>query len=104
MTPEQEARAAKVFDLLLKRYEDMLENGIQVQTGTDSEGNAILASIPPSAAMVGKIQDFLEKHEIGRSGTGTEKNGVAGHVERLRLKLTHSKMPALSEADDAATA
>lgn len=107
MTPEQALRAAKVFDLLLKTYEDILENGEEY---TDDEGK--VQRRRPSAAMCGRIQAWLLKHEIGRSpvaGTaGGESAGMAARIKQLRengtLRLTgDGKLPAVSERPDAAT-
>ena len=105
MTPEQQERAAKVYDLLLKQYEDILEHGEEVM---GPEGEVIRKK--PSAAMCGKIQDWLIKHDIGKSPAG-QTGGVGAHVAALRasgaipkLKLNNGgALPPLSDADDAAT-
>jgi len=105
MTPEQEARAARVFDKLLKRYEEILDIGEEV-IGPD--GQIMLKK--PSAAMCGKIQEWLLKHDIGKAPAGSA-GGVGASVKRLRasgqipsLRLNNGgSVPPLSEDDDAAT-
>lgn len=105
MTPEQSLRAAKVFDLLLKTYEDILENGEEY---IDDRGQAQRRR--PSAAMCGRIQAWLIKHDIGRAPAAGEaqQSAIAARLQKLRestpLRFTgQGRLPPVSEAPDAAT-
>jgi hypothetical protein len=101
MTPEQTARAGRILDALLARYEDILTNGEVVEINGESK------SITPSAAMCGKIQDFLDRHSIGRAAMDSKPQDQISRIsEKIRkgeMKLTRSTMPPIDDSDDAAT-
>lgn len=101
MTPEQQARAGRILDALLARYEEILTKGETVVINGEAQ------HITPSAAMCGKIQDFLDRHSIGRSLSEAKPQDAISRVsEKLRkgeLKLIRTAMPPIDDADDAAT-
>ena len=84
------------MDAMLGRvYMRMLEHGVIAR---DPE-TKVLSLEDPSAAMLGKIAEWIERHK--GVNTDSDKNLVQRHLERLRAK-GGGDIPAIStEPDDA---
>lgn len=92
---------SEIATAMTARYKKMLESG--TMPGRDSDGNTI--DVPLSAAMYGKIMDWLRIHGVTldpTTGEDGERNDIADMAEALRKRGVAGRLPPAVDDEEVA--
>lgn len=89
---------AQLAELTTKLYLDILRRG--TMDGRDSEGNII--QVPISAAMMGKIQDWLKAHAVTMDASPESGSSIAQIAANLKARGFTGKLADDEPEEDAA--